>query len=60
MNLSTDRLWPWRPDLWLLGGGERSGKDGEFGVGTATFGMDGQCTAQGTVYDWITLLYNRN
>ena len=51
MNLSTDRLWPWRPDLWLLGGGERSGKDGEFGVGTATFGMDGQCTAQGTVYD---------
>ena len=34
MNLSTERKSrTWRVDLWLPGGGERSGMDGEFGVG---------------------------
>ena len=36
-----------------------------FWIQTVTFGMDGQwgggyCTAQGTVCDWVTLLYKRN
>ena len=46
--------------------GGRSGVDGQFGgfgdkmLYLEWMGNGAYCTAQGTVCDWVTLLYNRN
>ena len=54
-------------DLWLLGEGGGSGMemgclvlvDANSGVWNGWAGGS-YCTAQGTVYAWVALLYNRN
>ena len=50
-----------RPGVPREGGRKGSGMDGHFGMQTVWNGwaMGSYCTAQGNVWDWVTLLYNR-
>ena len=57
----------WRPDLWLPGGGgEGVGWTGILGLVDANYNIkngwaEGYYHAiQGTMCNWVTLLYNRN
>ena len=63
----TDRSWPWRADLWLpVGRREGVGWMGSLRLVDANcyiwdeWAMGSYCTAQRTVYDWVTFLYNSN
>ena len=64
---SRNRSWPRRAGLGFPGpGGAGSRMDGHFGGLKDTncyiwngWAMGSYCTAQGTVCDWVTLLYNR-
>ena len=69
MILSTEQrqITAMESNLWLPGveeGGSRI--DGEFGAGGCQlliwkgWAVESYCTAQGSVYDWVTLLYSRN
>ena len=58
-----NRPWSWRADLLFARGvGRWLDGQGVWGLlmQTVTFGMELCCIAQGTVWDWVTLLYNRN
>ena len=63
---NRNRSWPKTADLGFPGGSGK-GVDGwavqGFWMQTLILGMDGHgahSTAEGTVCDWVTLLYNRD
>ena len=67
---NSNRSWPRRADLWFPGGGEDccsqgKGEEVEWMGSLQFYIWNGWVvgpyyTAQGTVCDWVTLLYNRN